>query len=95
MDKYKPTYVGQVIPADDPSKLTDFVTNKYESFSKCYDAAKDNSESIGAVSATNVKEGSSEFSMKLDTDHSTLDEIKERVKDDPSVSVSGDTITAK
>lgn len=94
MQKYKPSYMGQVMPADDPSKLTDFVANKYDAFSKCYDSSKEFSESINAVSATNVKEGT-EFSMKLDTGSKTMERIKEKVQGDPSISVSGDTITAK
>lgn len=95
MERYKPTYMGQVMPADDPSKLTDFVANKYESFSKCYDAAKDESENIKAVAAVSSPEGSSEFGMKVNTDSETMEKISEKVKDDETVSVSGDTITAK
>lgn len=95
MDKYKPTYMGQVMPADDPSKLTDFVSNKYDSFSKAYDAVKDESEKINAVSAAGSADGSSEFSMKVNADKETLDKIKEKVKDDDSVKVNGDTVTVK
>ena len=33
VEKYKPGYLGKVMPVDNPSKLTDFVTNKYDAFS--------------------------------------------------------------
>ena len=95
MEKYKPSFMGQVMPADNPSKLTDFVANKYESFSKCYDAAKDESNKISGVSAANSPDGSTEFAMKVNTDSETMEKIKDKVKDDPSVTVSGDTISAK
>lgn len=94
MDRYKPSYMGQVMPADNPSKLTDFVVNKYESFSACYDAVKDQSESINSVSQVSTPDGSSEFSMKVDASYSALQQIKEGVKDE-SVSVKGDVISAK
>lgn len=95
MDKYKPSYMGQVMPADDPSKLTDFVSNKYDSFSKVYDAVKDESEKINAVSAAGSTDGSTEFSMKVNTDKETMEKIKEKTKDDESVNVNGDTVSAK
>lgn len=94
MDRYKPGYMGQVIPADNPSKLTDFVVNKYDSFSKCYDNIKDQSEAINSVSPIDTPEGSSEFGMKVNTDHPTLQKIKEGVSDE-SVTVKGDIISAK
>ncbi len=94
MERYKPSYMGQVMPADDPSKLTDFVANKYESFSKCYDAAKNESDKINGVAAGNSPVGTSEFSMKLATDSETMEKIKDGITDE-SVSVSGDMITAK
>ena len=95
MERYKPTYMGQVMPADDPSKLTDFVANKYESFSKCYDAAKDESENIKSVSAVNSSEGTSEFKMKVTVDEETMEKIKDKVNDDESVSVNNGIISAK
>lgn len=95
MERYKPSYMGMVMPADDPSKLTDFVANKYESFSKCYDAVKDESANIKNVSATDTPEGSSEFSMKLSTDSETMEKIKDKTKEDGSISVAGETVSTK
>ena len=95
MDQYKPGYMGQVMPVDNVSKLTDFVVNKYEAFSKCYDAAKSQSESISSVSAANNKDGDKSFSMKVDTDSKTMESIAESCKDKTDVSVSGNVITAK
>lgn len=94
MEKYKPEYMGKVIPADDPAKLTDFVTNKYESFSKAYDACKDSSDKIKDVTSVETESGSTEFSMKISTDSATIKSIIDNKKDD-SVSVKGDVITAK
>lgn len=93
MKKYKPEYMGKVIPADDPAKMTDFVTNKYESFSKAYDSCKENSGKIKDVKPIETKSGSSEFSMKVDTDGATMAKIMENNKDS-NVSISGDVITA-
>lgn len=96
MNKYKPEYLGKVIPADDPSKLTDFVTKQYDSFSKIYDTVKDHSESISDVKAVDV--GSSDpssLSVKVSTDSETMDKIRETSKGDSSITVSGDVITAK
>ena len=94
MNKYKPEYMGKVIPADDPTKLTDFVTNKYESFSKAYDACKENSDKIKDVSPVDTKSGTTDFSMKISTDANTIKDIIDNKKDD-SVTVSGDVISAK
>lgn len=96
MEKYKPGYLGKVIPADDPAKLTEFVTKKYDSFSSIYDACKDQSGSISDVKP--VDTGSSDpssLSVKVSTDKETMDKIKEAAAGDDSVTVSGDTITAK
>lgn len=92
MDKYKPTYMGQVMPVDNPSKMTDFVSNKYESFSKCYDAVKSESEKINGVSPVQTNEGTSEFSMKVNTDSATMENIAANAKD---VSVDGNTVNSK
>lgn len=96
MDKYKPGYLGKVIPADDPAKLTDFVTKKFDSFSKIYDACKDQSASIADVKP--VETGSSDpssLSVKVSAPKETVEKIKETAKSDDTVSVSGDVVTAK
>ena len=91
MDKYKPGYMGKVMPADDPVKLTDFVANKYDNFSKCYDAVKSESEKITNVSA--VSTPGSSFTMQVSADSTTMMKIKEN-NTDPSISIKGDTVTA-
>lgn len=92
MDKYKPTYMGQVMPVDNPSKLTDFVSNKYEAFSKCYDSVKAESEKINEVSSVPTSDGSSEFAMKVTTDSDTMNKIKDNAT---GVSVDGNVVSAK
>lgn len=94
MERYKPEYMGKVIPADDPAKLTDFVTNKYDAFSKAYDVCKDSSDKIKDVMSVETSTGSNEFCMKLSTDSATIKSIIENKKDE-SVSVQGDVITAR
>jgi hypothetical protein len=94
MERYKPGYMGKVIPADDPSKLTDFVTNKYDAFSKVYDACKNSSDGIKDVISVETASGSSEFCMKISTDSTTIQSIIEN-KNDESVSVQGYVITAR
>ena len=94
MEKYKPGYMGKVIPADDPAKLTDFVTNKYDSFSACYDAVKDQSEKIDNVSPGPSTDGDTAFSMKVSTDSETASQIQQSLTDNTNVSMNGDTVTA-
>lgn len=95
MKKYKPEYLGKVIPADNPGKLTDFVTNKYDSFSKVYDACKDHSEKIDDVKAVE-SEGTNEctLSVKISTDAETVETIKKAIGTDSSINIKGDVITA-
>lgn len=95
MNKYKPEYLGKVIPADNPGKLTDFVTNKYDSFSKVYDACKDHSEKIDDIKAVE-SEGSNEtsISIKISTDAETVETIKKAIGTDSSINIKGDVITA-
>lgn len=97
MEKYKPGYLGKCIPADDPPKLTDFVVNKYDAFSKVYDACKDQSERINDIKVVDSGNNSPDtLSVKISTnDDSVVDNIKEAVKDDDSVTVKDDVITAK
>ncbi len=96
MDKYKPGYLGKVIPADNPAKLTEFVTKKFDSFSAIYDACKDQSEKISDVKP--VDTGSSDpssLSVKVSADKETVEKIKEAAAGDESVTVQNDVITAK
>lgn len=96
MEKYKPEYLGKVIPADDPSKLTNFVTNQYDAFSKIYDACKNQSENISDIKV--VDPGNADpnsLSVKVSADREVVESIKEIAKDDESIVVNNDVITAK
>lgn len=97
MNKYKPEYLGKVIPADNPVQLTDFVTNKYDSFSKVYDTCKDQSEKIDNIQV--VESGGDDnkcsLSVKLITDQDTVETIKHAIgTNDTSINIKGDVITA-
>lgn len=95
MEKYKPEYLGKVIPADNPGKLTDFVTNQYESFSKVYDVCKDYSDKIDDIKSVNVEStDKSSFSAKITTDMDTVETIKKAIGTDSSMNIKGDVITA-
>lgn len=96
MENYKPGWMGKVMPVDNPSKLTDFVKNKYDAFSKVYDTCKDQSAQISDIKTVESGSGDSEtLSVKISADKETVDAIKETAKDDPSISVKGDVVTAK
>lgn len=95
MEKYKPGYLGKVIPADNPSKLTDFVTNQYDAFSKIYDTCKNQSENISDIKV--VETGNNDpgsLSIKVSADRKVVESIKEVAKDDISVNVNDFVITA-
>lgn len=89
MERYKPGYLGKVIPADNQSKLTEFVTKKMDAFNKVYDSCKTHSESITDIKAVDNNDVES-LSVKISTDPDTLAAIAE----DQSVSVDGNVITA-
>ena len=93
MRTYKPEYLGKVIPANDASKLTDFVTNKYDAFSKIYETCKGLSEKITDIIAVDSSNSES-LSVKISTDSGTLDSISNEAKKNESVTVVGDIITA-
>ena len=95
MNKYKPEYLGKVIPADNPGKLADFVTNKYDSFSKVYDACKNHSEKIDDIKAVESEcNNANSFSAKICTDMDTVETIKKAIGTDTSINIKGDVITA-
>jgi hypothetical protein len=96
MDKYKPLYLGKVIPADNPSQLSDFVNNKYEAFSKIYDTCKEQSSNISDIKV--VENGSTNpcsLSVKISTDTTSLNKMKENVKGNESIEINNDVITAR
>lgn len=94
MRTYKPEYLGKVIPANDASKLTDFVTNKYDAFSKIYETCKDSSDKINDIKVVESPNNES-LSVKVSTDNETLDNISKEAKKNESVNVTGDVITAE
>ena len=96
MEKYKPGFLGKVLPVDNPSKLTDFVTNKYDAFSKAYDACKNQSEKINDVKLVDLNnDNANSISIKVSADKDTLATIKEASKDNGSISINNDILTAK
>lgn len=97
MNRYKPEFMGKVLPADDPAKLTDFVTNKYDAFSKVYDACKDQAEKINTITTTSPPGNATAdtLSVKVSTDLETLKIIQESALNNDSVSIIGDVVTAK
>lgn len=96
MEQYKPGYLGKVIPADDPSKLTDFLTNKYDPFNKIYDACKGQSAQIADVKPVDTgSSDSSSLSVKVSADKETIEKIKEAAAGDNTVTVNNDVVTAK
>lgn len=94
MENYKPAYMGKVMPVNDTAKLTDFVVNKYEAFSKCYDSCKDQSANITDVKAVETEIGKPDFGIKISADSKTLTQLNETANKLDSVSMNGDVIMA-
>lgn len=92
MKRYKPNYLGKVIPVDNPSKMANFLNNNYDQFSKIYDVCKDCSDSIKDVQLIDKEDTS--LNIKITTGMETLNNIQENIKDD-SISIQNDVITAK
>lgn len=94
MNQYKPEYLGKVIPADNPTKMADFVENRFDSFNKVYDACKDQSSSIQDVKPIENSNPSA-LSVQIVANPDTIESVKEVVKDDDSVTVQDGIITAQ
>lgn len=92
MNRYKPEYLGKIIPADDPVKMTDMLQNKFDQFSSIYDTCKDVSSSISDIKLVNTSPDS--LSVKISTDMGTISDIIER-SNQTGVEINGDIITAK
>ena len=97
MENYKPGYLGKVMPVDNQSKMTDFVTNKYDAFTKVYDICKNQSSNINNIVGvdTGGTSTSVELSVKLSTTQETINAIKKNASNDPSISINNDVITVK
>lgn len=93
MKKYKPEYLGKVIPADNPNKLSKFLTKKYDSFSKIYDTVKSESENIKDIKA--IDDESDSLSVKLTCSKETASKIKDIANGADGVTVDNDVVTAK
>lgn len=98
MEKYKPGYLGKVLPEKEPEMKT-FIQDQYEQFSDAYDACKDSSENITDVQ--NVSTSADEFKMKISSKEKskTMAEINEKAKSpkiiQSDVTVDSDIISAK
>ena len=96
MKHYKPEYLGKVIPADNTTKLTDFVQNKFDSFNKIYDSCKADSEKIADIKTVDSSSSNaSALSVKISADDSVIEQITNRVQDNESITNEGDVITAE
>ena len=95
MNQYKPEFLGKVIPADDPSKLTAFCMDKFNSFNKIYDVCKAQSAQIGDIKAVETEnDEQTSLSVKVSADKDAVAAIIQTAKGDASVSIKGDVITA-
>jgi hypothetical protein len=95
MKKYKPDYLGKVIPVGNPPKMNKFLTDKYESFSKIYDAVKSESEHINDIKVVNDDDDSKSLSIKISADKDTVNKIKDKSTDTDGISIDNDVITSK
>ena len=94
MNKYKPEYLGKVIPVNDPAKITDFVENKYDAFTKVYEACKEQSEKITDIKPVN-QDSSNSLSVQIITDSNTIADIQESNKNNESLTIQDTIITAE
>lgn len=93
MKKYKPEFLGKVLP-ENKSDIADFMHNKYDGFSKVYDACKEESEKITDVKPVSSDNSNSKsYSVKVSADKDTMENIKKNNKDD-SVKVNGDVVSS-
>lgn len=92
MNKYKPEYLGKCLTVDDPSNMTNFLSNDYDAFSKIYDTCKDHSENINNFEVMN--DNDDKLSIKISTSLDTMSAIKQEVIDE-SISIENDIITVK
>lgn len=97
MKKYKPEYLGKVLPDEGP-KRKDFLQNEYEPFSEIYDACKDESEDITDIKNLTEELGSPSLNIKVTTtSEEVLHKLSDKISNDPesNVSISGDVLTSK
>lgn len=75
MKKYKPSYLGKLMPVDNKDKMTDFIVNKYEAFNEIYDACKDSSEDISNMTIVESEQKCC-LKVKLFCEEKTFEKIK-------------------
>ena len=93
MKKYKPEFLGKVLPTENTTKMTEFVNNKYQSFCKIYDKCKDNCDKINDVKIIEKEnEKKNELSIKISTNEDVLDNISKNI-DEENISIENDIIT--
>lgn len=94
MNKYKPEYLGKVLP-EDKIEMSDFMQNKYDGFSKIYDVCKCESDKITDIKSiktdsTNAKS----YATKIVADADALKNICDNNKDS-SIKIVGDVISTE
>ena len=92
MKKYKPIFLGSIIPADNESKLTEFVQKKFNAFNDIYDVCKNHSEDIDSI--TNISNNSEELSVKVICSAEVMEDIKEKNTNE-KLTVNEDVVTAQ
>ncbi len=93
--KYKPEYLGKAIPVTSPSGLTDFVHNKYDTFTKIYEVCRDDSEKINDIKTLDSdNKNLTSLSMKISADNDVLSNISNKIKEQNNIDLQGDIITA-
>lgn len=95
MDNRMPSYLGKVITPDNPSRLSKFAMNKYDSFSKIYHKCKDESDNISDIKYVDDDDDTAQCSIRLCTSQETLDRIGQAIADDDNIYIDRDVIIAK
>ena len=80
MKRYKPTYLGKVIP-DTSDKIKKFMTNKFDAFTEIYNACKNESENIFDFIDVSTDDSES-LSIKITTTDESFDNIKSCLGED-------------
>ena len=95
MEQYNPGLLGKIIPADNSSKMNDFMINKFDSFNKIYDICKTQSSSINDVKMIdNNSSDISSLSVKIETDMNTLGILKDSLSN-PDITMDSGILTAR
>lgn len=96
MDKYKPAYLGKLLPVDNTAKMTDFIINKFDAFNKVYNGCKNFSDRINDINIIDTSNNDSirSITVKIYTDSETISNIA-KSNTDPNVTINNDLITVK